>query len=161
MATSRSKRVRLSAEERREQIVEAATQLVARHGFNGLALQEVADAVGITQAGLLHYIGNKDGLVELLMSDRYDRQGTPQDFLDSGDPAAVHPEGMSLPAYFRYLVAHNEARPQLMGLYMTLGVEATDPGSKQDFSAFARQTGNALLAQVDDGDVTVFYLRRR
>ena len=40
-------------------------------------------------------------------------------------------------------------------------VEATDPGSKQDFSAFARQTGNALLAQVDDGDVTVFYLRRR
>ena len=127
MATSRSKRVRLSAEERREQIVEAATQLVARHGFNGLALQEVADAVGITQAGLLHYIGNKDGLVELLMSDRYDRQGTPQDFLDSGDPAAAHPDGMSLPAYFRYLVAYNEARPQLMGLYMMLGVEATDP----------------------------------
>ena len=127
MATSRSKRVRLSAEERREQIVEAATQLVARHGFNGLALQEVADAVGITQAGLLHYIGNKDGLVELLMSDRYDRQGTPQDFLDSGDPAAAHPDGMSPPAYFRYLVAYNEARPQLMGLYMTLGVEATDP----------------------------------
>lgn len=42
-----------------------------------------------------------------------------------------------------------------------LCVEATDPGSKQDFSAFARQTGNALLAQVDNGDVTVFYLRRR
>lgn len=42
-----------------------------------------------------------------------------------------------------------------------LRVEATDPDSKQDFSAFARQTGNALLAQVDDGDVTVFYLRRR
>lgn len=42
-----------------------------------------------------------------------------------------------------------------------LRVEATDPGSKQDFRAFARQTGNALLAQVDDGDVTVFYLRRR
>ena len=42
-----------------------------------------------------------------------------------------------------------------------LRVEATDPGSKQGFSAFARQTGNALLAQVDDGDVTVFYLRRR
>ena len=42
-----------------------------------------------------------------------------------------------------------------------LRVEATDPGSKQDFSALARQTGNALLAQVDDGDVTVFYLRRR
>lgn len=127
MTTSRTKRVRLTAEQRREQIVDVATDLVARHGFSGLSLQEVADAVGITQAGLLHYIGTKNGLLELLLDQRYDRQGTPQDFIDSGDPAATHPEGISLPAYFRYLVAFNEARPQLMGLYMTLGVEATDP----------------------------------
>ena len=120
-------RLRLSAEERREQIVTVATELVARHGFNGLSLQEVADGVGITQAGLLHYIGTKNGLLKLLLDSRYDRQGTPQDFLDSGDPAATHPGGISLPAYFRYLVAFNEARPQLMELYMTLGLEATDP----------------------------------
>ncbi|WP_136314478.1 TetR/AcrR family transcriptional regulator [Actinomyces procaprae] len=124
---SSSKRHRMTAAQRREQIVEVATELVAKHGFNGLSLQEVADAVGITQAGLLHYIGTKDGLLELLLNDRYDRQGTPQDFIDSGDPAATHPEGISLPAYFRYLVAFNEARPELMELYMTLGVEATDP----------------------------------
>lgn len=42
-----------------------------------------------------------------------------------------------------------------------LRVEATDPGSKQDFAAFARQTGNALLAQVDEAEVSVFFLRRR
>ena len=42
-----------------------------------------------------------------------------------------------------------------------LEVEATDPGSKQDFSAFARQTGNTLLAQVDRGEGTHFWLRRR
>ena len=120
-------RVRLSAEERREQIVTVATELVARHGFNGLSLQEVADGVGITQAGLLHYIGTKNGLLELLLDSRYDRQGTPQDFLDSGDAAATHPDGISLPAYFRYLVSFNQARPQLMELYMTLGLEATDP----------------------------------
>ncbi|VEG28816.1 TetR/AcrR family transcriptional regulator [Actinomyces howellii] len=119
-------RIRMSAEQRREQIVEVATDLVATHGFNGLSLQRVADGVGITQAGLLHYIGTKEGLLRLLLDQRYDRQGTPQDFIDSGDPAATHPEGMSLPAYFRYLVAFNEARPRLMGLYMTLGVEATD-----------------------------------
>jgi len=124
---SSSKRHRMTAAERREQIVEVATELVAKHGFNGLSLQEVADAVGITQAGLLHYIGTKNGLLELLLDDRYDRQGTPQDFIDSGDPAATHPEGISLPAYFRYLVAFNEARPELMELYMTLGMEATDP----------------------------------
>lgn len=42
-----------------------------------------------------------------------------------------------------------------------LEVQATDPGSKQDFSAFARQTGNTLLAQVDRGEVTHFWLKRR
>ncbi|MDO4259459.1 MAG: helix-turn-helix domain-containing protein [Actinomycetaceae bacterium] len=129
MATSPEKkpRTRMSAQQRREQIIEVATALVATHGFNGLSLQKVADSVGITQAGLLHYIGTKDGLLELLLNSRYDRQGTPQDFIDSGDPAATHPDGISLPAYFRYLVAFNEARPHLMELYMTLGVEATNP----------------------------------
>lgn len=117
----------MSAHERREQIIEVATTLVAQHGFYGLSLQGVADGVGISQAGLLHYIGNKNGLLELLLDSRYDRHGTPQDFLDSGVPAAVHPEGMSLPAYFRYLVAYNEARPRLMEMYASLGGEATDP----------------------------------
>ncbi|MDO4683614.1 MAG: sulfurtransferase TusA family protein [Lautropia sp.] len=42
-----------------------------------------------------------------------------------------------------------------------LRVEATDPGSKQDFAAFCRQTGNALLAQLDEAEVSVFFLRRR
>ncbi len=123
----RRRRVRLTAEERREQIVAVATDLVARHGFNGLSLQAVADGVGITQAGLLHYIGTKNGLLELLLDRRYDAQGTPQDFIDSGDPAATHPDGISLPAYFRFLVRFNEARPRLMELYMSLGTEATDP----------------------------------
>lgn len=40
-------------------------------------------------------------------------------------------------------------------------VKADDPGSKQDFSAFAKQTGNALLARIDDESVSIFYLRRR
>ncbi len=120
-------RTRLTADERRAQIIEVATELVARHGFNGLSLQRVADGVGVTQAGLLHYIGSKEGLLELLLDHSYDRYGTPQDFIDSGDPAATHPDGISLPAYFRYLVGVNEARPHLMGLYMILGAEAMDP----------------------------------
>lgn len=42
-----------------------------------------------------------------------------------------------------------------------LRVEATDPGSKQDFSAFCEQTGNALLARVDLGNEVAFFIRRR
>lgn len=125
--TSPKRRTRLTAAQRREQIVEVATTLMAQHGYNGLSLQEVADGVGISQAGLLHYIDNKPGLLTLLLDERYDRRGTPQDFIDSGDPAATHPEGISLPAYFRYLVHLNVQRPELMRLHMLLGAEAVDP----------------------------------
>ncbi len=42
-----------------------------------------------------------------------------------------------------------------------LKVMATDPGSKRDFEAFARQTGNALIGQSEAGTVWTFYLKRR
>ena len=42
-----------------------------------------------------------------------------------------------------------------------LKVVATDPGSVRDFQAFARQTGNELLAQTSANDEFVHFLRRR
>ena len=42
-----------------------------------------------------------------------------------------------------------------------LKVVATDPGSVRDFQAFARQTGNELLAQSSGNDEFVHYLKRR
>ena len=42
-----------------------------------------------------------------------------------------------------------------------LRVVATDPGSVKDFAAFARQTGNELVEQSTEGEVTAHVLRRR
>ncbi|HOX90560.1 MAG TPA: sulfurtransferase TusA family protein [Burkholderiaceae bacterium] len=42
-----------------------------------------------------------------------------------------------------------------------LKVVATDPGSTRDFQAFAKQTGNELLAQETEGKEFIHYLRRR
>jgi tRNA 2-thiouridine synthesizing protein A len=42
-----------------------------------------------------------------------------------------------------------------------LRVLATDPGSVKDFIAFARQTGNELIEQKQDGTVFEFALRRK
>jgi tRNA 2-thiouridine synthesizing protein A len=38
---------------------------------------------------------------------------------------------------------------------------STDSGSKRDFEAFARQTGNALVHQLDAGEEWIFFLKRR
>ena len=42
-----------------------------------------------------------------------------------------------------------------------LKVKATDAGAVNDFPAFAKQTGNELIASGSDGDVLVFFLKRR
>ena len=42
-----------------------------------------------------------------------------------------------------------------------LRIVSTDPGSVKDFQAFARQTGNELLAQETVGGEYVHYLKRR
>ena len=42
-----------------------------------------------------------------------------------------------------------------------LRVMATDPGALRDFQAFAKQTGNELLAHSEEDHVFVFFMRRK
>lgn len=42
-----------------------------------------------------------------------------------------------------------------------LKVSATDPGSVKDMQAFAKQTGNELLASSENGGEYVFLLRKQ
>jgi len=41
-----------------------------------------------------------------------------------------------------------------------LRITATDPGSVKDFEAFAKQTGNELLASTSEGDSFIFELKK-
>ena len=42
-----------------------------------------------------------------------------------------------------------------------LKVMATDPGAMRDFQAFAKQTGNELLAQETEGERFLILMKRR
>lgn len=42
-----------------------------------------------------------------------------------------------------------------------LKVKATDRGAEHDIPMFAKQTGNELLATIEEDDLFVFYLKRR
>jgi TusA-related sulfurtransferase len=48
-----------------------------------------------------------------------------------------------------------------LGSGKLLRVLATDPGSVRDFQAFARQTGNELVEQTQNGTVWSHVMRRR
>ena len=97
MVTEGKKRVRKSPEERKREIIAAAGKLIGEKGYYGTSLKDIADAIGMSQPGLLHYIGNKERLLSLLVTDSYDQQGTPADFAKSGLPGSDS-DGMLFPA---------------------------------------------------------------
>lgn len=51
-----------------EGILNRAAGLFARHGFTQTSVQAVADAVGMSKAGLLHYFPSKDALREAVVA---------------------------------------------------------------------------------------------
>ena len=116
-------RTRKSPKVRRAEITQAAAHLISRHGYNGISLKDVADMVDMSQPGVLHYVGSKEGLLSLLITDIYDVYGTPEEFLQTGLPGS-DPNHPHLPAYFDYLVAHNASQPELTQLYTVLETEA-------------------------------------
>ncbi|MFI1563749.1 TetR/AcrR family transcriptional regulator [Streptomyces sp. NPDC020490] len=61
---------RVRSEERRTEIVRAALEVIAERGYRGASLAAVAERVGLTQQGLLHYFPTKDALLVAVLKER-------------------------------------------------------------------------------------------
>ncbi len=46
----------------KEQIVEIAAQLFVEHGYKGISMREIAQAVGLSKAGIYHHFRDKEDL---------------------------------------------------------------------------------------------------
>ncbi|MGW3411724.1 TetR/AcrR family transcriptional regulator [Streptomyces sp. NPDC000888] len=61
---------RTRSEERRAEIVRAALEVIAERGYRGASLAAVAERVGLTQQGLLHYFPTKETLLVAVLKER-------------------------------------------------------------------------------------------
>ena len=52
-------RARLDAAQRRAQILDAANELFAEHGYDGVAVDDIARAAGVTRGLVHHYFGGR------------------------------------------------------------------------------------------------------
>lgn len=114
---------------RLEAITDAATQVVAERGYYGMTIQEVADRVGISQAGLLKYVKNKNGLLTLVLR-HYDDTNMANDYLNGKlalTPTEREHAPMLMPEYYRIIARNTMAQPQLTQLYLILRAESIDP----------------------------------
>lgn len=102
---------------RRRDILDAAVEIFGSKGFAGGTLQEIADQVGMTHAGILHHFGSKDQLLIEVLQHR--------DETDVADLEEQHiPDGMPL---FRHLVRTafvNAHRAGIVQAYAVLSAES-------------------------------------
>ena len=57
----------------RSNILSCALRLFASRGYDTVGIQEIVDTAGITKPTLYHYFGSKQGLLEALLKDYFDR----------------------------------------------------------------------------------------
>lgn len=101
---------------KRAEILDKALEIVAANGYSGATVKELADAVGLSQNGLLHYFDSKDALFTEVLQHRDDLDAQRAAQLGSQDIAAGLIEFMR----------HNEAVPGLVQLYSRLSNEAAE-----------------------------------
>lgn len=99
---------------KREEILEAALTVVAEHGYRKASVREIADAAGLSAAGLLHYFGSKEELFVAILRARDER--------DEQEYA-----GEDIVQAFLAVTRHNASVPGLVQLYAQLAAEAGDP----------------------------------
>ena len=107
---------------KREEILERALEVVAREGYRGASVKEIAEAVGLSQAGLLHYFDSKEELFTEILRKR--------DELDMVHYAPVTAEGTpsaDLRRGYLGIIGHNSDVPGLVQLFSRLSVDAADP----------------------------------
>jgi len=111
---------RLSGEERRQQIVEAAVDLFSRKGFRGTTTREIAEAAGISEAMIFKHFATKHDLYFAIIEAKSETEE-----LLAGAARAVSAEDDA--AVFRSvalkLLEQTEKDPSLMRLLLFSALE--------------------------------------
>lgn len=117
MASALPKRSYAKTKRRREEILSAAMDVFAASGYRGGSLREIAELVGLTQAGLLHHFHSKADLLSGVLT------------LRDADSVALMGDvtGEATIRGYLQLIRHNEGVPGLVELYCILSAEATAP----------------------------------
>lgn len=102
--------------ERRAEILRIAMETFAERGYQSASLAEIADRVGLTQAGVLHYFSSKASLLTGVLDLR--------DSTDIEELGSERPRGL---AFLRHLVEttrRNAERAGIVRLYTVLAAES-------------------------------------
>lgn len=127
---------------RRREILSAALRVISERGYRNSSLQEIADAVGLTKAGVLHYFDSREDLLAEVLRER-----------DEADDAALGGASDDIIGLLSRTVRHNQTVPGLVELYSRLVVEtesAEHPGHEyigERYKGLESAIGDAVRAR--------------
>lgn len=107
------------SEAKRQAILDAALEVFAESGYRAGSLREVAQRVGMSEAGLLHHFRSKSALLMAVLDHRDDLARAIVDF--------DQPDGIIALRGLVALAERNASTPGVVELYCTLSAEATSP----------------------------------
>lgn len=119
----------MTADRRVDQIIEVATKLIGERGFWGISVQDVADACGLTTAGLLHHVHTKDGLLIAVLEhrDAADMDALAGLLDTTVDDIVGFRLEITPQEFCRALVQRNAGQPEIVRLYTVLNGESLAP----------------------------------
>jgi AcrR family transcriptional regulator len=129
VGTPSSARRRLSAEDRREQLLDVATQVIVERGFGGVSVDSVARRAGITRAVIYQHFTDVQALLEAVVKREMSRalaqvSETALGDLSGGDPRELMLDSLRLyltavrnhPATWRLVLMPPAGAPELLQL---------------------------------------------
>ena len=120
---------RIDPAERREQVIARATLIIARHGYWGFSVRQVAEACGLTEPAVIYHFKNKVGLLTAVLEHR-DCEDMSRFAHQLGVEVDDVWEGkvwFGLRDICDALVRRNAGQPEIVRLYTVLQGEALEP----------------------------------
>lgn len=116
---------------KQEEILDAALEITARKGYKDTSILDIAGAVGLSQAGVLHHFQSRENLfIEVLR--RHDRRALEANMplLEHLDPTQGPLEVATFAEALASLMRANAETPGLIEIYSFMAVESSDPTSR-------------------------------
>jgi AcrR family transcriptional regulator len=104
---------------KREEILTTALDVFAEKGYRRASLREIAESVGLSQAGLLHHFSSKEELFSEVLRKRDEVD------INVAEGSGAR-EGTDAFGVLVDVVRHNAQVPGLVQLYATISAEAAD-----------------------------------
>jgi len=161
-ATSAPGSQRLSAGERREQLLDVTAEMLGESGFHALSIQSVARAAGVSRPIVYEHFGDLGGLLEALVKREMARAGeqiskTALEDLSHGDPTELMLASLSTylnaverhPSTWRLVLTPPEGAPELLRKSIVQGRAAVLDGLRD-----AVRPGLRRGEKAEDPDMT-------